>query len=406
MDETNTPLSEEKTEDDFDSQVNKKSTIFNLESMMDSSVLFKIGVYAISGVLAFLIINSAAKFLSKNVSASTPVDLQATANVLAQPTIDAANSEANLNKLEQQLGAKINELNLTPQANSTIPREAQPFTIIPSRARDKVITYDVVLGDNVFSIAENFGLTPETILWGNFQALDDNVRYISVGQELNILPTNGTYHYYLAGESLTDIANQYEVSPEAITEYSGNNLDPYNTDLDNPEITNGTWIIVPGGQRELKDWGPPPISRDNPAIAAYYGGGSCGAIYEGAVGNGYYIWPTAASQITQGYSGVHAAIDIGGTEGVGVFASDSGVVVYTGWSDYGYGLLVVVDHGFGNQTAYAHLLSSYVSCGQSVFQGDTIAQLGNSGNSTGPHLHFEINTSTYGKVNPMLFVTK
>ena len=70
------------------------------------------------------------------------------------------------------------------------------------------------------------------------------------------------------------------------------------------------------------------------------------------------------------------------------------------WSDYGFGNLVIIDHGSGWQSVYAHLDTYYVSCGQSVGQGDVIALMGNTGNSSGAHLHFEL-ISQYGHVNPL-----
>ncbi len=290
--------------------------------------------------------------------------------------------------------------------SSGIVREAIPETVIPSRSRTEVTYYEVLQGESVFSIADQFDLEPETILWGNYETLNDNPRFLAVGQVLNILPTNGIYYKYNAGESLTSIARQFEVTVEDIVEYPGNNLDPYETNPEDPGIPDGTWLIVPGGVRELQDWGPPAISRSNPAVAKYYGAGFCGEIYEGPVGDGVFAWP-AVSTLISGYRydpGIHEAIDIGGVEGSAIYASDHGVVVYTGWSDYGYGNLVVIDHGNGWQTAYAHMLYSSVGCGQAVYRGDTIGALGNTGNSTGPHLHFEMNSSVYGKVNPLDFV--
>ena len=114
-------------------------------------------------------------------------------------------------------------------------------------------------------------------------------------------------------------------------------------------------------------------------------------MYEGAIGTGTFVWPTVVRSLSgYGYSGIHQAIDIGGATGNAIFAADSGVVVYSGWSDYGYGYLIVVDHGNGFQTAYAHLSTVAVSCGQSVFQGGYIGAMGSTGNSSGPHLHFEL----------------
>ena len=111
--------------------------------------------------------------------------------------------------------------------------------------------------------------------------------------------------------------------------------DPYETDPDDPGIPDGKMLIIPGGKRALVDWGPPAISRDNPASAAYYGPGHCGEIYEGPVGDGVFAWPTPATYLS-GFPydpNIHPAIDIGGAEGNAVFATDSGVVVYVGWSN-------------------------------------------------------------------------
>ena len=123
-------------------------------------------------------------------------------------------------------------------------------------------------------------------------------------------------------------------------------------------------------------------------------------------GVGVFIWPTGARYLS-GYdynpSANHPAIDIAGDIGNPVWASDNGVVVYSGWSNYGYGNLVVIDHGNGWQTLYAHLNSISVVCGQGVNQGQTIGGLGTTGKSTGPHLHYEmIYNGT--KVNPWNFL--
>ncbi len=284
-----------------------------------------------------------------------------------------------------------------------ISRAAQPQTIIPSRPRAEISTYQVEMGDSVFSIAEKFDLEPETILWGNYDTLKDNPRFLEIGQQLVILPVNGIYYRYNAGESLTSIAESFEVTVDAILEYPGNNLDPYDTNPEEPAIADGTWLIIPGGKREIQDWGPPAISRTNPASASYYGSGYCGEIYEGPVGDGVFVWPTSSTYLS-GYHyspGIHEAIDIGGVEGQAVWAADSGVVVFSGWSEYGYGNMVVIDHGNGWQTAYAHLQYASVSCGQGVYRGNNIGALGNTGNSTGAHLHFEMRNSSFGRVNPM-----
>ncbi len=334
-------------------------------------------------------------------------DLIATAEVLAAPTVEAAAEELGAFGGPILLGA-LPLLSVQEQLLSNgIPRFAQLQTTIPTRARVSITTYEVQQGDNLFSIAGNFGLRPESILWGNPYSLQGDFRFISTGLILNILPTDGVYHQWSSGENLVAVANFYGVDPQTILDWPGNELDSYEIDADTFDIQDGAWIIIPEGTKAIVDWGPPAITRDNPAVADYYGPGSCGAIYEGAVGNGTFVWPTVNTQISGFYYNpiLHPAIDIGGPAGNAVFATDSGVVVYAGLSNYGFGLLVVIDHGTGWQSAYAHLSSYNVSCGQSVFQGDAIAAVGNTGNSSGSHLHFELTSVLFGKVNPLDWVS-
>lgn len=294
----------------------------------------------------------------------------------------------------------------TPQlVSGGIVRKTNLKTIIPSRPRVEVITYTVQAGDTLFSIAQNYNLKPETVLWGNFDVLNDNPHLLKPDQVLNILPVDGTYYQWQEGDTLSGVAAFFQVEPPAIVNYTGNFFDLTQMDGDGTDIEPGTWLIIPGGKRAIRDWGPPAITRDNPASARYYGEGHCGDIYDGAYGTGTFVWPTTDHGIS-GYAfdpGVHPAIDIAGQEGNPIYATDSGVVVYAGWSDYGYGLLIVVDHGNGWQSAYAHLSSVAVTCGQSVYQSGFIGGLGSTGNSSGPHLHFELAING-AKVNPYDYV--
>ena len=334
-----------------------------------------------------------------SMQASNQADLQATAVAMAAPTLGIEEGALPLQNMPEYI---------VPQSLilGGIPRLINMETIIPSRARVNVLVYDVEQGDNVFAIAEKFDLRPETILWGNYISLNDDPRYISPGDQLNILPVDGVYRQYNIGESLVDIADSLNTSVDAILEWPGNALDPYETDPENPQIADGHWLIVPGGSRDIPDWGPPAITRDNPAVASYYGAGACGAITEGPNGNGFFVWPTPQTTLS-GFDWsppLHNGIDIGGAEGNAVYASDSGVVVYSGWSDFGFGFLIVIDHGGGLQTAYAHLSGVGVVCGQGVSQGLQIGNVGNTGNSSGPHLHFEV-TQNGTKVNPWFYVS-
>jgi murein DD-endopeptidase MepM/ murein hydrolase activator NlpD len=288
----------------------------------------------------------------------------------------------------------------------SILRLASLRTIIPSRPRIEVIKYTVEPGDSVFGIADKFGLKPSTILFGNYATLADTPHSLRPGQELNILPVDGTYYEWTGVENLNKVAEFFSVDAETIVDYPGNHLDPDAiTDYDHPNITTGTWLIVPGGKRELLSWQAPiGITRKNPASARIIGPGSCGPVSGGLVGFGTFVWPTTEHWLS-GYhydpSVGHYGIDLAGSLGNGIFATDAGVIVYAGWNNWGYGNVIVVDHGNDWQSLYAHLSQINVGCGQSVGQGELIGLMGSTGNSSGPHLHFELMNTQYGKVNPL-----
>jgi len=285
-----------------------------------------------------------------------------------------------------------------------ILRVAQPYTTIPTRPRQEIIKYVVQDGDTVFGIAEKFGLTPETILWGNYGVLQDNPHSLKVGQELSILPVDGVYWQWLAENKggLPAFAKYFGVQAQDILDLPANHLDLATVgDISNPNIPDGTWLIIPGGKRELISWSAPlGVTRENPASARVLGPGACDAVSGGAVGYGTFIWPSNNHYLSGfDFSAIHRGIDIAGNEGEAVYATDAGVIVYAGWNNYGYGNMVMIDHGNGFQSLYAHLSAFNVGCGQSVGQGDVIGAIGTTGSSTGSHLHFEILSSTY-KMNP------
>lgn len=300
---------------------------------------------------------------------------------------------------------KFSDLNLnTETSGKVIFRVTDYQTKIPLRTDSEIITYTVQKGDTLFEIAEKFNLKPETILFGNYDVLEDNPHILSPDMVLNILPVDGAYYQWKDGDTLEFVSGYYQVQPDDILEFSGNEIDLTAQNLDTYDLSPGSMLVIPGGTRPIKDWGPPAITRQNPASARFYGSGHCGAVYEGAVGTGTFVWPSVVRSISgYDYSGIHPAIDIGGAIGNAIFASDSGVIVYAGWSDYGYGYLIVIDHGNGFQTAYAHLSTVAVSCGQSVYQGGYIGAMGSTGNSSGPHLHFEI-IYNGAKPNPLDFL--
>ncbi|MBI4784380.1 MAG: LysM peptidoglycan-binding domain-containing protein [Oscillatoriophycideae cyanobacterium NC_groundwater_1537_Pr4_S-0.65um_50_18] len=127
---------------------------------------------------------------------------------------------------------------------------------------------------------------------------------------------------------------------------------------------------------------------------------------EGTSSNGY-IWPTRGL-LTSGYGWrwgrMHAGIDIAADTGTPIYAAATGVVQYSDWNSGGYGNLVEILHPDGSFTRYAHLNRSLVREGQRVRQGEQIAEMGSTGYSTGPHLHFEVHPKSSGAVNPMAYL--
>ena len=262
-----------------------------------------------------------------------------------------------------------------------LTRGAAPITIIPERGRQGVIVYVVQSGDNVSKIAQSFGVRPETILWSNPE-LETWPDYIVVGQELFILPLNGAYHEVKAGDTLDSIAKRYSVEVSTIVECEYNDLsEPY-------ELQAGRRLVVPGGTRPVvpryvRATAPPPTNAPQ--------------------GTGNFMWPTSG-YLTQGYWLGHQAIDLGAPTGTPIYAADAGYVAATGWMG-GYGNYVIVNHGNGFETLYAHLSEIRAIAGQGVDRGHVIGLVGSTGRSTGPHLHFEIRQGGV-KRNPLGFLPR
>lgn len=289
-----------------------------------------------------------------------------------------------------------------------IRREALLHTYQPEHPRFDITVYTVQKGDTVFDIAKKFGLNPSTVLWGNLNVLSDDPHRLTPGQQLNILPVDGVYYQWHDTDGLNGVSKVFGVKPQDIIDYPGNHLDAKTIgDFSHPNIKAGTWLVVPGGHREFISWSAPVnLTRKNPAVAALLGPGACGQVMEGAIGTGSFVWPTTEHWIS-GFDfspeANHPAIDIAGRLGNLIFAADTGVVVYAGWNNWGYGNVIVIDHGNGWQTLYAHLSFYQVSCGLSVIKGAQIGNMGSTGNSTGPHLHFEM-MHNGAKVNPHQFL--
>ncbi len=295
----------------------------------------------------------------------------------------------------EQQGYRIPDFVRT-HSQLAITRAPKLDTVIPERENTEVITHLVAANDSLFGLADQYNIKPESILWSNYDVLQDNPHSLRPGMELQIPPIDGIYYQWEVGDTFESVAEKFKTDPELIISWIGNDLD-----LLNPVVKAGDMVMIPGGQREFQQWIIPTIARGAAGVSSgVYGSGACSGPFEGLYGGGGFIWPTIGHSLSgNDYWSGHLAIDIGLVVGEPVSAADTGVVVFAGWSTGGYGNVVIIDHGNGYQTLYAHLSAVTVGCGQSVLQGQTIGLGGSTGNSTGAHLHFEVRFQG-GFVNP------
>lgn len=265
---------------------------------------------------------------------------------------------------------------------------ADPYTPTSIRPPIQLRTYTVQPGDTPSSIAAKFNLKPETLLWGN-PGLSNDAGTLQVGQVLNILPVDGVLHVVAEGETLEGIQQSHNVSLEDIVAFAGNHFNPGGP----YRVEAGESLVIPKAQGGI-EWQAP-----GPRVIAGQGRYSPG-YYKGPLANtgtSQFIWPTPSRYLSQSFWAGHAAIDIPEPTGTPIVAADSGTVIFSGWDNTGYGNLIIIDHGNGYWTYYAHNSELLVQSGDGVTQGQTIALAGSTGRSTGSHLDFRIrlNGSTF-----------
>ena len=365
-----------------------------LTGFFRNPAVLKIGMYVITAIVIVLAVWGVGSLIVHATSLPTeptPTEAPAEATIpadLATPTFTTENEPDGVVRLPEVIGATAI---VTPE--------------VEVEERTDYITYIVKEGDTIFDIAERYGLAPETILWTNWYILGEMPDAIYPGNQVLIPPDDGAMYMWFTGDGLNGVSSYFSVTPEDIINYPLNHLDP-NTigNWSLPNIAAGTMLFVPGGTRPNTSW--IPARGEEISGNSYLGPGACSGILYGNVGTGSFTWPTTAHYLS-GYDynpPVHNGLDFDGDFGSPIYAADSGVVIYSGWSDRGYGNLVVIDHDGGWQTYYAHLLDgSLPACGSNVVRGELIASMGSTGNSTGPHLHFEMRLSG-SPVNPWSYL--
>jgi len=272
---------------------------------------------------------------------------------------------------EEFPGRSINPWDIPSPSSVLTSATTNPYTEtqVSEKGRAEVVEYTVLPGDTVGSIAEKFGVSSDTISWEN-DLVGDRIK---IGQTFRILPVAGISHKVKKGDTIYSIAKKYDVEAQQIVNYPFNS---YSND-ETFELAIGQIIIVPDGVMPAALPSAPRVRQLTPDAGT-------------VVASGAFVWP-ASGQITQRFVWYHKGLDIANRAAPNVLAADSGTVVSAGWLDgYGYGNRVIIDHGNGFRTLYAHMTSVYVVTGQTVSRGNAIGKMGCTGRCTGTHLHFEV----------------
>lgn len=270
----------------------------------------------------------------------------------------------------------------TVVGGTSLVKTATPTTTV---VRASVSDYVVQGGDTISTIASRFGISTNTILWANNLNETD---FIKPGQVLKVPPASGVVHTVKSGDTIGAIATKYEADESKILEF--------NKLADAAAIEVGQTLIVPGGRIA-----PPPAPT---RVATSTGGSIFSSSPPPSVrvaAGGRLLWPTVSHRIYTYFTWRHTGIDIDTGLGTPIYAAEAGRVVQAqgGWNG-GYGIMVILDHGNGMQTLYAHASRLYVTVGQYIEKGQTIAGAGSTGRSSGTHLHFEVRFGG-SRVNPL-----
>lgn len=312
-------------------------------------------------------------FISSIFESSAVVSKAATTGYNSQ-TISLLEPAVNIDPNPAKGGGNITILNGSALYTESGPSGTAAEVEEQHPGSTQISIYTVHPGDTLSEIAQMFDVSVKTIVWAN----DLQNGKIAPGQVLVILPITGIRHTVLKGETLASITKKYKGDADEILQY--NDLASGDT------LAVGTTIIIPDGEIVAPPTPAKTSGRTSPLRGA-----------SGPNMDGYYNWPVNGGALTQGLHGYNG-IDVGAPVGTNILASAGGVVIIArqgGWNG-GYGSYVVIQHGNGTQTLYAHASAVSVGVGDIVTMGQIIGRVGMSGKATGPHLHFEVR----GAANP------
>lgn len=338
------------------------------------------GAVCLSGVLALL----------RPVLAQTPAPVISPADITT-PTPGAA-------RLPTPTAA-------APAGDPEPPGLPAPTNHLPA---DTPMTYTVKAGDTLFSVALEMGIDLEEAPCAVSPAYTLDQPLV-ISDVITAPPANVICHEVQAGETLAGIAARYGLPPDQIRALAWNQLAaptdallPPRTHLrvPLPLPTAAGSLPLPEGDLAGADFLAimlnSPVNTSPFVVFAQRGASRkptsavSGPIpADWPYGSGAFAWPVYG-WLSQSYRYDHRAIDVAAPQGTPVTAADRGVVLRAGWNNQGYGRFVIIDHKIDYVTLYAHLDRVLVAEGEVVGKGQVIGTVGSTGNSTGPHLHFEI----------------
>lgn len=219
---------------------------------------------------------------------------------------------------------------------------------------DKITVHTVKKGETLWSIAKKHDINIDTLIGANDIS---NMNQIKPGEKIIILPIKGILYNLGPGESLSGISDRFEINIENIIE--ANNI------KDGDNVEQGRLLLLPGAVPEfcykdrLEQLFIRPVSAP---ISSYYG---------------------------KRWGKMHEGVDFSINPGTPIKAAGSGRVIYSGWVS-GYGRTIIIEHQRGLRTLYAHNTVLLADRGEYVYRGEIISKSGNTGNTTGPNLHFEV----------------
>lgn len=289
--------------------------------------------------------------------------------------LDSQESVARSSTAPKQQAESPREHVVTESTDSAVP-EGDGLTARTFRARPPYLIYTIQPGDSLRAIASRYNTLPSLIAALNPGA---DARPLPVSGTLLVIPHSDLLPYTVeAGETIEGIAARYEIAEADVTRVHSGVLQ-----IGEEVYLRGAKPLAERPRVEVASREAEPRREAPAAPAAKAGGG--------------WIWPVQVPILEFSEFGnrpdmgdFHTGLDMAAAEGTPVVAAHSGRVVKVQWHHPSYGNYVLIDHGNGLQTRYAHAEDLYVSEGQWVEQGTVIMAMGQTGRATGPHLHFEV----------------